>query len=52
LGYKHVFQTQPTKETIYERIRNSVGMWEFEETFIDNNVQHVIDRLHQYHDEP
>lgn len=49
LGYKHVFQTQPTKETVGWRIRGPMEMWSFEETFIDNDVQLVLDRTHQYY---
>lgn len=49
LGYKHVFQTRLTKETSAERLRGPMGMWKVNETYIDNNVQYVIDRLHQYY---
>lgn len=49
LGFKYVFQTKLTKDTVNERIRSSLGMWTVKETFIDNNVQHVIDRLQQYY---
>lgn len=50
LGYKHVFQTQVTKETVGERIRGPMGMWSHEETYIDNDLQLVFDRLHEYYD--
>ena len=49
LGLKYVFQTQLTKETIGERIRGPMGMFTQQETFIDNNVQLVMDRLQQYY---
>lgn len=49
LGFKYVYQTQLTKETVNERIRGPMGMWETKETYIDNNLQSVIDRLHQYY---
>jgi len=49
LGYKYVFQTRLTKETINERIRAPMGMWEINETYIDNNVQLVLDRLDTYY---
>lgn len=52
LGYKHVFQTQPTKETTGERIRGAMDMWTFEETFIDNDIQIVIDRFNQFYGQP
>lgn len=48
-GYKYVFQTRLTKETSGERIRSPMGMWDRSETYIDNNVQHVIDRLDEYY---
>lgn len=49
VGFKYVFQTKLTKETVNERIRSPIGMWSTEETFIDNNAQLVIDRLHNYY---
>ena len=48
-GFKYVFQTRLTKETVNERIRAPMGMWELNETYIDNNLQSVIDRLHTYY---
>lgn len=49
LGIKYVFQTRLTKETVNERIRSPMGMWDIKETFIDNNLQNVIQRLHEYY---
>lgn len=49
LGYKHVFQTRLTKETVGERIRGPIDMWSRNETFIDNNAQSVIDRLREFY---
>lgn len=51
LGYKNVFQTRKTKKTVGMRIRHPMGMWERNETFIDNNAQYLLDRLHQYYNE-
>ena len=48
-GFKYVFQTRLTKETVNERIRSPMGMWSMNETYIDNNVQNVINRLHEYY---
>tara|TARA_R110002167_G_scaffold101913_2_gene264950 strand:- start:1381 stop:2109 length:729 start_codon:yes stop_codon:yes gene_type:complete len=48
-GFKYVFQTRLTKETVNERIRAPMGMWAINETYIDNNLQNVIDRLHDYY---
>ena len=49
LGYKYVFQTKLTKETVNERLRGPLGLWETKETYIDNNTQLVLDRLHEYY---
>jgi hypothetical protein len=49
LGYKHVFQTRLTKETKDERLRGPMGMWSVKETYIDNNMQLVLNRLHEYY---
>ena len=49
LGYKHVFQTRLTKETVGMRIRGPMGMWDRKESFIDNNVQFVLNRLREYY---
>jgi len=48
-GFKYVFQTRLTKETVNERIRSPMGMWSRNETYIDNNLQNVINRLHEYY---
>lgn len=49
LGFKYVFQTKLTKDTVNERIRSPMGMWTVAETFIDNDVQLVIDKLDEYY---
>lgn len=49
LGFKHVFQTRLTKETIGERIRSPMGMFSKTETYIDNDVQLVLDHLKAYY---
>lgn len=49
LGFKYVFQTKLTKETVSERLRGPLGLFSTKETFIDNNMQLVIDRLRQYY---
>lgn len=49
LGFKYVFQTKLTKDTVNERLRGPLGMFTTEETFIDNNLQHVITRLNDYY---
>jgi len=49
LGYKHVFQVKLTKDTVNERIRGPLGMWTTNETFIDNDAQKLMQRLHEYY---
>ena len=49
LGFKYVFQTKLTKDTLGERLRGPLGMWANNETFIDNNMQLVMNRLHEYY---
>lgn len=49
LGYKYVFQTKLTKETINERIRGPLGLWDTKETYMDNNIQLVFERLAAYY---
>jgi hypothetical protein len=51
LGFKYVYQTKLTKETVHERLRGPLGLWTTAETFIDNDAQLVLDRLHEYYDE-
>ena len=49
LGYKHVFQTQLTKQTVGERIRSPMGLFTREQTYMDNDAQLLIDHLHSYY---
>lgn len=49
LGYKHVFQTRLTKDTVNERIRAPMGMWTKAETYIDNDVNKLMGRLREYY---
>ena len=51
LGFKYVFQTRLTKDTVNERIRSPMRMWNTQETYIDNDLQSILDRLHEYYDE-
>jgi hypothetical protein len=50
LGFKYVFQTKLTKETVNERLRGPLGLFSTKETFIDNNAQSILNRLHEYYD--
>ena len=49
LGFKHVFQTQVTSDTINTRIRSPMGMFSYEETFMDNDAQLLLDRMNSYY---
>lgn len=49
LGFKYVFQTKLTKDTVSERLRGPLGLFETQETFTDNNMQLILDRLHAYY---
>lgn len=49
LGYKHVFQTRPTKSTVGERIRSPMGMFTKEQTYMDNCAQTLLDHLHRFY---
>lgn len=51
LGYKYVFQTKLTKDTVNERLRGPLGLFETPETYIDNNMQLVLNRLKEYYGE-
>lgn len=47
-GFKYVFQTRVTKESMGEKMRYSVGLWNRKELYIDNDIQNVFTRLHEY----
>lgn len=49
LGFKYVFQTKITRDTVNERLRGPLGLFTTKETFIDNNMQSVLNRLKEYY---
>ena len=49
LGFKYVFQTKITRDSVNERLRGPLGLFDTKETFIDNNIQLVLNRLHEYY---
>jgi hypothetical protein len=49
LGFKYCFQTKLTKQTVNERIRAPMGMFTRDETYTDNDLQVVLDHLHNYY---
>lgn len=51
LGYKFVFQTRKTQKTIGERIRAPMGMFDKAHTYIDNDVNVLLNYLKQYYGE-
>jgi len=48
-GFKYVFQTRIDKETIGERMRSAIGLWDRKEKYIDNDVSKVFTRLNEYY---
>lgn len=48
LGFKYVFQTQVTKETLNERLRGPMELFTDAQTYMDNDVQMFLDHLHKY----
>lgn len=51
LGFKHVFQTCITKDTVHERIRSPRFMWKTNESFIDNDVVKLFKRIDEFYEE-
>lgn len=49
LGFKHVFQTMVTKETIGDRIRGPIGLFEDSETYIDNDAEMLLQIIDNYY---
>jgi len=49
LGFKYVYQTKLTKDTVNARIRGPMDLWDTKETFIDNDAQFLLDQLHNYY---
>lgn len=49
LGFKHVFQTQLTKDTTGERIRSPMGMFDPAQTYMNNDAQQLLDHLDEYY---
>ena len=49
LGYKHVFQTRPTKKSVGKRLRSPMGMFDKSQTYIDNDAQKLLDHLAEYY---
>lgn len=48
-GVKYVIQTRKTKTTRGNRVRSGRNQWSREETYIDGNIQAVLDRIVEFH---
>lgn len=48
-GSKRVFVTRVTKDYSGAKMRSAMGLWDRSELYIDNNIQHVLDRLNEYY---
>ena len=46
---KHVLQTKLTKESRNDKIRSSPGLWQINETYIDGDIQVVLDHLNKFY---
>lgn len=50
MGFKHVFQTMITKETLSERIRSPMGMFADNEIYMDNDAALLLKRMNEYYE--
>ena len=48
-GFKYVFATRVTKESVGEKMRSAIGLWDRKELYIDNDLNQVFNRLKQYY---
>jgi hypothetical protein len=48
-GFKYVFVTRITKDSVGEKMRSAMGLWDRKELYIDNNLNQVFDRLKTYY---
>lgn len=49
LGFKYVFQCKLTKDTVNERLRYPLGLWDTAHTYIDNDAQALLDKVQAYY---
>ena len=50
-GIKYVFQTRVTKDTMNEKMRSPIGLWDRSELYIDNDVEILMKRITTYYGE-
>lgn len=48
-GFKYVFVTRVTKDSIGDKMRSAMGLWSRKELYIDNDLEQVFTRLRQYY---
>ena len=48
-GFKFVFVTRITKDSVGEKMRSAMGLWERNELYIDNDLNQVFNRLKTYY---
>jgi hypothetical protein len=48
-GFKFVFTTRITKESVGEKMRAAMGLWSRQELYIDNDLNQVFSRLKTYY---
>lgn len=48
-GFKYVFATRVTKESVGEKMRSAIGLWKRNELYIDNDLNQVFNRLKDYY---
>lgn len=49
LGFKHVFQTRTTKQTVGDRIRTPMGLFPDDHVYINNDIGPVIKKMIEYY---
>ena len=48
-GFKYVFCTRISKESVGQKMRSAIGLWDRKELYIDNDIEQVFKRLKQYY---
>ncbi len=48
-GFKFVFVTRISKESVGEKMRSALGLWDRKELYIDNDLNQVFARLKKYY---
>lgn len=48
-GFKYVFCTRITKESVGQKMRSAMGLWDRKELYIDNDIEQVFKRLKEYY---